>query len=70
MPAPISGSMSFSDLYPTGAPGSRQGVALPPDEQQASGKVGSDAGKGPAMSWLGMVLALVLLRLAIRAKGG
>lgn len=69
MPAPISGSISIADLYPSGSPGTR-GPALPPDEQAASGKVGSDAGKGPAVSWLGMVLALVLLRLAIRAKGG
>jgi hypothetical protein len=70
MPAPISGSIAITDLYPTGAPGTRRGSALPPDEQTASGKVGKDVGKAPAMSWLGLVLALVLLRLAIRAKGG
>jgi hypothetical protein len=54
--------MSFSDVYGSNPPG-HKGTAAPSDEQLASGNIG-DYGNAPAISWIGIVIALVLLRVA------
>jgi hypothetical protein len=65
MGAPISNSLSFADIYGQAAPGRSTGTA-PSDEQVASGNVSAVSGSQPAFSLLGMVIALVILRVAFQ----
>jgi hypothetical protein len=57
------GTMSASDLYGANVPGRNKGDAALQPSALASGPPSASSSK-PAMSWLGMILALVILRVA------
>jgi hypothetical protein len=59
----MSGTVSASDLYGANVPGRQSGDAALQPSATASGAPNVTSSK-PAMSWLGMVIALVILRVS------
>ncbi len=57
------GTVSFSDLYGSRTPGRESTKNELQPVANASGNI-PEAGKSPAMFWVGMVIALLLLRFA------
>lgn len=59
----MAGTVTFSDLYGTRTPGRDTAQNELQPVAAASGNIPS-SGKSPAMFWVGMVIALVILRFA------